>query len=193
MSGPAHEPPAIPTPDWESVAESLWLAAVVLAPGLAEPREPAADKPPPPKQPAPDRPDRPGAPPAADAPHEEADPSVGSGGVPQPSGPAIDGADGRMPPVLAGSRSLARALRPLQRRILSTVDTEPDEEATAERAADDGLWLPMSRPAQARWLSVVLVVDGSQSMSVWRPTATALRSLLEQHGAFRSVREYVLS
>jgi tetratricopeptide (TPR) repeat protein len=177
---------------WEDLAESLWLAAVVLAPGGARVED------------APDlhRDDRPAALPEAapPPPPPRTDPGPPTGGssrlvdTPEWSrgGLSADLTAGPVHPVLAGTRALARALRPLQRRVASKVETEPDEEATAERAADDGLWLPLSRPAQARWLSVVLIVDAAPSMAVWRPTVTALRMLLEQHGAFRTVREYLL-
>lgn len=94
---------------------------------------------------------------------------------------------------LPNSRSLAQAFRPFKRRVPSTWDTEPDEEATADRVAEERLWLAVSRPKRERWLRLALITDRSLSTVVWRPTLDAFRSLLERHGAFRDVREFVLS
>lgn len=94
---------------------------------------------------------------------------------------------------LPAGRLLARALNPFKRRVLSTSRTELDEAATAEFAVDAGVWLPRYQPSQERWLRCVLIVDDSPSMAVWHPTVTALRLMLERHGAFRSVRTFSLS
>jgi hypothetical protein len=110
-----------------------------------------------------------------------------------PVGDADDASQSGLLAALPGSRRIARSLQPLKRRVLSATETEPDEEATAEYAVDTGLWLPRYRPVQARWLGLVLIVDDSPSMAVWRPTAAALRLLLERHGSFRSVRTLLLS
>ncbi|MFF8814778.1 FxSxx-COOH system tetratricopeptide repeat protein [Streptomyces pactum] len=93
----------------------------------------------------------------------------------------------------AGERALARALRPLRRTVPSAVREEIDEEATAERAARQGLWLPVSAPAPERWMDAVLVVDRGSSMVVWRRTARQLAAVLERAGAFRTVRIHHLS
>jgi hypothetical protein len=89
-------------------------------------------------------------------------------------------------------RDIARAMQPFKRRVLSPVEQEPDEEATAERAADDRLWLPQMRPAPTRWLSLAVVVDASPSMEVWRPTVGAFIRLLKQHGSFSRCREFLI-
>ena len=93
---------------------------------------------------------------------------------------------------LPDSRGIARALRPFKRRVTSATETEPDEEATAEYAANLGTWPTRHRLSEACWLRLVLVVDNSPSMAVWRPTATAFRMLLERHGSFRQVRAFLL-
>ncbi|MGH3782228.1 MAG: FxSxx-COOH system tetratricopeptide repeat protein [Pseudonocardiaceae bacterium] len=93
-------------------------------------------------------------------------------------------------PTLPGSVDIARALRPLKRRVLSWYADEAvlDEEATAERAVQDGLWLPVTKQGTTRWLDLTLVVDASPSMALWRPTVTKVISLAQRLGVFRSVR-----
>lgn len=180
------------TLSWLEVADALWLSAI--ATGRSRPPPGAAGPAPPP--PAGEPPD--GA--TGDRPVAIAEPppaaEVGPPGRPPAPRRVLAGAAGTGTvlevPALPGERTIARALRPFLRRMLSTVDTEADEEATAERAADEGLWLPVTRPALARWLSLVLIVDSGPSMAVWRPTARALRLLLERHGAFRDVREFLI-
>ncbi len=100
------------------------------------------------------------------------------GSVPQPA------------PFLPGSADIVRALRPLKRKVLSWHEDEAilDEDATAERTVQDGLWLPMTKPDTVRWLDLTLVVDASPSMALWRSTVTAFISLSEQLGAFRTIQ-----
>jgi hypothetical protein len=95
-------------------------------------------------------------------------------------------------PALPGALGLARALRPLRRRVPSRSRFLFDETATAARVADEGLWVPVLRPAPDRWLSVALVVDESASMGTWRQAAGELRQLFEWLGAFRQVRVWGL-
>jgi tetratricopeptide (TPR) repeat protein len=85
---------------------------------------------------------------------------------------------------------MIRALRPLKRKVLSRHADEVilDEDATAERAAHDGLWLPVTEQATTRWLDLTLVVDASPSMVLWRSTVTEVISLAQRLGAFRSVQ-----
>jgi len=63
-----------------------------------------------------------------------------------------------------------------------------DEEATAERAVRDGLWLPVTTPAKERWIDLSLVIDASPSMALWHPVVTAFESLLGHLGAFRTIQ-----
>lgn len=95
-------------------------------------------------------------------------------------------------PRLASERELGRSLRPFNRRMPSATETEIDEVATAERAAEEGLWMPALRPAETRWLSIAVVVDASSSMLVWRPTARSFVTLLERQGAFPRVTSYLV-
>ena len=74
------------------------------------------------------------------------------------------------------------------------VDAVPRSPSTpAERAAEDGIWTPVLRPALTRWLDLALVIDQSPSMAVWARTVEELRRLLERHGAFRDVRIWLLN
>ncbi|MGZ3458250.1 MAG: SAV_2336 N-terminal domain-related protein, partial [Archangium sp.] len=95
-------------------------------------------------------------------------------------------------PALPHARALARALRPLKRSIPSRRQAQLDEQASAERIAGGGPWIPVMRPARSRWLEVALVVDASRSMVVWHQTLEELRGLLRYHGAFRDVRAWSL-
>jgi hypothetical protein len=175
-------------PHWREVADALWLAAATRSsPDEPSTVDPVAD------------------PAGVDAQLPAAAPLVAAGAA-RPPPPvewretaerieALVDLDPVSGPVAAlpGTYRLGQALRPFQRRIVSVTETEPDEERTAEYAADTGRWLPQYRFVEARWLSLVLVVDGSPSMAVWRPTVAALRSQLERHGSFRGVRTFVLT
>ncbi|MGH3899075.1 MAG: FxSxx-COOH system tetratricopeptide repeat protein [Pseudonocardiaceae bacterium] len=100
------------------------------------------------------------------------------------------GSVARPAPILPGSADIVRALRPLKRKVLSWHEDEVvlDEDATAERAAQDGLWLPVTMPGSTRWLDLTLVVDASPSMALWRSTVTEVIALSHRLGAFRSVQ-----
>ena len=91
-------------------------------------------------------------------------------------------------PALRHQLQLARALKPFKRRVPARTSFVVDEAATAARVAEEGIWLPVLRPAPARWLDLALVVDMSPSMVVWRRTSAELRTLAERLGAFRIVR-----
>lgn len=90
--------------------------------------------------------------------------------------------------------NIFRALRPFKRQVSSphSEDALLDEEATAERAAEDGLWLPVTRPGTTRWLDLTLVVDTSPSMALWRSTIDSVVTSLERLGAFRSIQRRLL-
>ena len=91
-------------------------------------------------------------------------------------------------PALRHQLQLARALKPFRRRVPASNSFVVDEAATAARVAEEGIWLPVLRPAPARWLDMALVVDTSPSMVVWRRTLAELQTLAERLGAFRIVR-----
>jgi CheY-like chemotaxis protein len=94
---------------------------------------------------------------------------------------------------LPGALEIARALRPLMRRVPSRTMFILDEEATAQRIAEEQVWTLQLRRAPARWFEFALVVDESASMAIWHQTIAELRRLLERHGAFRDVRTWGLS
>jgi hypothetical protein len=95
-------------------------------------------------------------------------------------------------PAVGDKLALGRALRPMKRTIPSRREYHIDEEATANRIAEDSLWTPVLRPARARWLELAVVVDAYESMSIWRDVVTELRGVLEGLGAFRDVRFWLL-
>ncbi|MCP4699889.1 MAG: SUMF1/EgtB/PvdO family nonheme iron enzyme [Gammaproteobacteria bacterium] len=83
---------------------------------------------------------------------------------------------------------LARALRPLRRRIPSRRDLVLDEAATVHNFADLRLPLPALHGKSERWLELALVADGHDSLILWEPLLDELLRLLQRHGAFRDVR-----
>ncbi|MDQ0992343.1 FxSxx-COOH system tetratricopeptide repeat protein [Streptomyces sp. V3I7] len=91
-------------------------------------------------------------------------------------------------PMLADSLALGRSLRPLRLSRSSPHELELDEEATAERAAVEGVWTPVCRSVPERRLDLLLLVDDSPSMALWWRTARQLGEVMEQTAAFRTVR-----
>jgi tetratricopeptide (TPR) repeat protein len=91
-------------------------------------------------------------------------------------------------PALSEPRRIEAALRPLTRPSPSPWRSTLDEEATAIRAAQEGLWLPEWRPAPSRRFDVVLVADAAPSMEIWQQTVRDFATLLRRLGAFRDVR-----
>ncbi|MCA6622975.1 MAG: hypothetical protein IM542_10470, partial [Pseudanabaena sp. M165S2SP1A06QC] len=95
-------------------------------------------------------------------------------------------------PSLREPLTLARALRPLMRRIPSGTTLVLDEAATTQQIADRGLWLPVLKPTLEPWLDLDLVIDEAISMQIWRQTITELERLLKNYGIFRDVRVWGL-
>ncbi|MBP5973093.1 EVE domain-containing protein [Brasilonema sp. CT11] len=89
--------------------------------------------------------------------------------------------------------TLARALKPLMRRIPSGRELVLDEAATIQRIADEGLWIPVLKPTLEPWLDLELVVDEAISMQIWRHTIRELKRLLKNYGIFRDVRVWGLT
>jgi tetratricopeptide (TPR) repeat protein len=91
--------------------------------------------------------------------------------------------------LLTGARDVVRAMRPFKRNVPDRRHERAvlDEIATAERAAEDGLWIPVTKPTASRWLDLMVVVDTGPSMALWRPTVKSFLSVLHQLGAFRSI------
>ncbi|MET8685745.1 SAV_2336 N-terminal domain-related protein, partial [Streptomyces sp. NPDC004732] len=187
-------------PSVPELADSLWLAAQLAArdeepegEGRAEPErlrptgslgtsEEAAPHPAPaPPAPAPRKP-------PALAPRARLVVPVQDGGGPERPG----GVPVQVPAaaVLPDPLALQRALRPLQRYRppVRPVPRDLDEPATAERAADTGLVVPVLRHARRREARLLLVMDLSTSTVVWEQALGELRHVCERSGAFREVQ-----
>ncbi|GAA4616775.1 FxSxx-COOH system tetratricopeptide repeat protein [Saccharopolyspora hordei] len=148
----------------------------------------------------PDRPEPPLEPPPS-ASEDDTDASARTVAEPDADVPASDGRSARPCPAEvvsvpaeprrpAPGPNVVRALRPFKQEVRSPHDEDAllDEDLTAERAAEDGLWLPMTRPGTTRWLDLTLVVDTHPSMALWRSTITEFTRALERLGAFRSIQ-----
>ena len=95
-------------------------------------------------------------------------------------------------PSLREQLDLARAVKPLMRRIPSGSSLILDEAATTQRIANEGIWLPVIKPTLEPWLDLELVVDEGISMQIWRKTIKELERLLKNYGIFRDVRVWGL-
>jgi formylglycine-generating enzyme required for sulfatase activity len=93
---------------------------------------------------------------------------------------------------LRNRRQISRALRPLLCKVPSKSRQVIDEEATALRAAEEKIWLPVVRPEPERWLELAIVIEATNLLDVWQETIDDFRHLLERHGAFRDVRTWRL-
>ncbi|MDA3642788.1 FxSxx-COOH system tetratricopeptide repeat protein [Saccharopolyspora indica] len=194
--------------DWSEVADAVWLtAATQHAWGRkrgAAPQDPADESP----QWTDERPavaetepreEPPEPPEPLPRPPEEVDQDVVADVLPDEEwsvrdGVPADGAGLRVVRREVGRPDFVRALRPFKREISSPHDEDAllDEDATAERAVEDGLWLPMTRPGKTRWLDLTLVVDTNPSMALWSSTISGFLSALERLGAFRSIQRRLL-
>ncbi|MBD2667844.1 CHAT domain-containing protein [Arthrospira platensis FACHB-439] len=95
-------------------------------------------------------------------------------------------------PSLREPLTLARALKPLMRRVSGGRDWVIDEVATSEQIASQGIWIPVLRPRLEPWLDLDLVIEDSLSMLLWRHTLRDLEKLLKNYGIFRDVRVWSL-
>ncbi|MFC4050424.1 SAV_2336 N-terminal domain-related protein [Actinomadura syzygii] len=180
-----------PPPDARELSEILWLACHIPSPEDEPPREPLPAVPQVIEEapPLPDTVPRPRPEPEPLSPlHPRAAPEAPGGGaaVPEPVGEA---AEVLVPtaPMLADALAVQRALRPLKRRVPSRHRFGLDEDATAARIADTGVWTPVLVPEPERWLSLTLVVDTGPTMRLWRPLARELTETLLRQGAFQDV------
>jgi hypothetical protein len=90
---------------------------------------------------------------------------------------------------LPEARELSRALRPLRHDPFKTHRADGiDEQATATRIAQTGMRDIVWRTSRRRRLDLDLVLDLGGSGPIWRQLAAEIRTMLETHGAFRSVR-----
>ena len=190
-------------PTWEDVADTLWLAREIgrneLTAGPAETTLDAARDDPPLPPPAPAAPDGPQIPqPSGEQADTRTSPAAAAAALHLPPAPGTPMPRGGLPfqtptaTALPGALAVGHALRPLKRRVPSATTVVLDEEATAERVAEEDIWMPVLRPGLTRWLDLALVIDQSPSMAIWARTVEELRRLLERHGAFRDVRIWLL-
>jgi len=96
-------------------------------------------------------------------------------------------------PALRTRLDLARALRPLMRKVPSQKRYELDEDATVTRIAETQMMIPVVRSQAERWLDLDLVVEDSKTTSIWARTIAELQHLMEYQGAFRTVRTWRLA
>ncbi len=96
-------------------------------------------------------------------------------------------------PALQNKLPIGRALRPLMRKVDSATKKVFDAEATVNRIVEQDIWLPVTKPQPERWLNLELVIEESRSSFIWQETIDELQKLLQNHGAFRTVRVWSLS
>lgn len=95
-------------------------------------------------------------------------------------------------PGLRNPLVLARALRPLMRKVSSQTKKILDEEETVAQFAEKRILIPILKPAPERWLDLALVVEESRSIVIWREIIAEFQKLTELQGAFRSVSTWSL-
>ncbi|OXM67907.1 FxSxx-COOH system tetratricopeptide repeat protein [Amycolatopsis vastitatis] len=202
MAGEPHERAGGEPLSWSEVADAVWLAATLGEPVAHEAGEPERQLDPPAPAPEPE--------PSPD-PDPVAGPPLPSAGEPAPAtgrqrrpvaggfarqvhgrggSPSWNGQAPRSP-TMPGGPDILRALRPLKQLRPSSLedDVQLDEELTAEQAVQDGLWLPVLKPATTtRGLDLTVVVDAGASMALWQPEVRSFLKLVQQLGAFRTVR-----
>ncbi|WTE73775.1 TIR-like protein FxsC [Streptomyces sp. NBC_01615] len=83
---------------------------------------------------------------------------------------------------------VTRALRPWKRRWRQGRRPALDVDATVDDYARSGELLPVFTPAPERWFDLVLVVDRSPAMQVWRESVADFTAILDRLGAFRTLQ-----
>ena len=83
---------------------------------------------------------------------------------------------------------LARALRPLRKRVASRQINVLDEAASVERSAELGYSSAVFVPARERWLKLVILADESAGMAIWQDTIKEVRGFCERASVFADVR-----
>jgi formylglycine-generating enzyme required for sulfatase activity len=95
-------------------------------------------------------------------------------------------------PALRTRIDLARAMRPLMRKVPSRQRFDLDEEATVTQIAETEVWIPVVRARPERWLELDLVVEDARTTAIWERSIDELAHLAEYQGAFRAVRTWRL-
>ncbi|WP_257217344.1 TIR-like protein FxsC [Streptomyces sp. HG99] len=83
---------------------------------------------------------------------------------------------------------VTRALRPWKRPWRQGRRSALDVDATVDDYARSGELLPVFTPAPERWFDLILVVDRSPAMRVWRETVADFTAVLARLGAFRTLQ-----
>jgi tetratricopeptide (TPR) repeat protein len=199
--------------EWREVRDALWLAGTLCPTVPASPPPPPSASPPPSEPPVSSPPVSSPPPSATKPPDEEPAPAAQPPGVssagPEPQdwmvgrqhavrGVVADRGVSAAPlvwpatPALPNGGLIARALRPLARRTPSPWRKVLNEEATAERAAQDKLWVPEFQPESWHEFELVVVVDTAGAAEVWQQMVRELCDLMRRQGAFRNVRILLL-
>jgi formylglycine-generating enzyme required for sulfatase activity len=93
-------------------------------------------------------------------------------------------------PALPDTRSIARSLRPLMRKVPSLNRVELDEMATVNRIAERDIWVPILKRSPERWFDLELVIEASEFSFIWQDTLDEFQHLLDNQGVFRNVRTW---
>ncbi|NDZ83477.1 hypothetical protein G3I19_34185 [Streptomyces sp. SID10853] len=177
--------------DARELADALWLAARTGAPASTAPVH-AQSLPPEPQDPAPAPVTRAVEPPAATASTPGAPAALLT--APDPDGvpAAMETSPVLVPaaPALADPHALQRALRPLRgyRSPALPPGRSLDEEATAGRAADTGLVVPVLRAVRRQKPRLLLLMDVSTSTVAWESALEELAGVCASAGVFQDVQ-----
>lgn len=201
MTRPPRESRGIPVsrPHWQEVGELIWLAAYIAG-------QTDALKPPPATS---STPDQPGTSPEADG-WTGPDPDTSgsrSGAEPFPGTDAPTGVAPFPETITAPALALGvdsspgtrrRAITKAARSFRYSVPTSHappslDEEATADRAAQDGLWLPVLAQQLEPLLDLDIVLDERPSTELHRDQARLFVHAVSDACAFRRIRLHLLN
>ncbi len=100
---------------------------------------------------------------------------------------AVPGAD-----ALGNRLAFSRSLRALRRNRASLHRTVLDVDLTVNATAQAGRLHLVTRPADEKWLDLVLIFDDASSMAVWQETCSALERSLQDFGGFRTIERWTL-
>ena len=96
-------------------------------------------------------------------------------------------------PAISNQLELGRSLKPLRRNFKSSIEQELDEDKTVNRIVEQDIWIPVLKPILTRrWLNLVLVVEMTNSLVIWKQTISELREFLQSLGIFRSFESWGL-
>ncbi len=94
---------------------------------------------------------------------------------------------------LPNQLEIARALKPLLKKIDSKTEYVIDEEATVRRIKEEHIWLPVLKPKLIPHYNLELIIDISESMEIWQKIITEFEILLKRHGAFGNIQSWLIA